>query len=68
MYDDLCVNVVCDLCKVFVVFFKFLKFCFIKFYLGCWNMGFGNKKKRYRICKYVLGVGKKVSNIMIGGE
>lgn len=45
MYDDLCVNVVCDLCKVFVVFFKFLKFCFIKFYLGCWNMGFGNKKK-----------------------
>lgn len=45
MYDDLCVNVVCDLCKVFVVFFKFLKFCFIKFYLGCWNMGFGNEKK-----------------------
>lgn len=31
-------------------------------------MGSGNKKKRYRICKYVLGAGKKVNNIMTGGE
>lgn len=31
-------------------------------------MGSGNKKKRYRICKLVLGAGKKVSNIMAGGK